>query len=134
MDQLNFRQARSRGVAPASSWGCECSRHHRQQHAAGRCPAAIDAFRHRLVVLRLGIEDVVDIGLRIAVVEREQARLDLHHDFVAGQENVIDIGQAELVFLDLAGSQRRGLSKPCDVAAAEDLDADRQFEPGHAGL
>ena len=43
-------------------------------------PAPIDALRRLHVVRRLGEEDVRHEGLRVAVVEREPARLDLHHD------------------------------------------------------
>ena len=44
---------------------------------------------------------------------------------MAGQEDVVDVGQAEAIFLDLAGLQRRRVSKVVDVAAAEDVDSDR---------
>jgi hypothetical protein len=43
------------------------------------------------VIRGLGKEDVGHKGLRVAIVEREPARLDLHHDPVAGQEYMVGI-------------------------------------------
>jgi hypothetical protein len=46
-----------------------------------------DALGCLLMVARLGEKDVGNEGLRVAVVEREPARLDLHHDPMAGLED-----------------------------------------------
>src|SRR5215813_14906963 len=45
--------------------------------------------------------------MRKKVIEREQRRLHLHHDLVALEEDVVDIRQAELVFLYFFFSSRR---------------------------
>jgi hypothetical protein len=49
----------------------------------------IDSLRRLLIVLRLGPENIGDEGLRIPVVQRKPARLNLYHNPVAWQENVI---------------------------------------------
>ena len=80
-------------VPCAGSVGCD----DRQLDGAGFARRMVDALGGFPVVLRLGPEDVGDEGLRVAVVEREPARLDLHHDAVAGQEDVVGGGQGEAV-------------------------------------
>ena len=45
-----------------------------------------------LVVGGLGEEDVGDEGLGVAVVEGEPCGLDLDHDAVAGEEDVVGVG------------------------------------------
>ena len=60
------------------------------------------------VILRLGPEDVGDEGLRIAVVQGEPTRLDLHHDPVARQEDMVRRGQGEAVQQRCVG--RNGLA------------------------
>src|SRR6185312_3655023 len=73
------------------------ARHHRQLDVAGLPGRVVNALRGLDVVRRLGEEDVRHVGLRIAVVEREPARLHLHHDAVAGAEHVVCRGQLEAV-------------------------------------
>src|ERR1019366_4273467 len=51
-----------------------------EPHGAGLFRRTKDRLGRLDVVRRLGEEDVVDVRLRVAVVEREQARLDLDHD------------------------------------------------------
>ena len=104
------------------------------QTAAGGVGAPMDAFHRRLILGRLGVEDIFHVGLRVAIVEREQRGLHLNHELVTGQEDVIDVGQRKLVFLDLARGQALRLVKAMDIAAAEDFDPDRQFVTGHARL
>ena len=57
----------------------------------------VDALHRFPVVAGLRPEDVRHERLRIAIVEREPARLDLHHDPVAGQEHVVRRRQREPV-------------------------------------
>src|SRR5438105_4318322 len=61
----------------------------------GAFAAGEHLLRGRAVVAWLGEEDVGDVGLRVAVVEGEPARLDLDHQAVAGLDHVIDVGQRE---------------------------------------
>src|SRR6187455_1312179 len=100
------------------------SLHHGQRHRARVGAAKPHALRRLLVVARLREHDVLDIGLRIAIVEREQARLDLHHDPVTRQEHVIDIGKLPAIALHLPGLERRRLAEALKVAPAKNLDAD----------
>ena len=55
----------------------------------------IDALRGFLKVAGLGPEDIGDEGLRVAVVEREPARLDLHHDSWPGRKTWFAVGRAK---------------------------------------
>ena len=91
----------------------------------------VDALGCGLVVGGLGEKNVVNKGLGVAVVEREEARLHLDHDLVAGQEDVVHVGKAELILLDLAGLQGLGVGQAVDVAAAEDLDAQGELVARH---
>src|SRR3546814_13797319 len=60
-----------------------------------------------------------------------QARLDLHHDPVSGLEHMIHRRQAELVFLHLIGGNRRGVLEALAIAAAKDVEADRELIAAH---
>src|SRR4051812_47334483 len=72
-------------------------------------------------VRRLSKKDVLYKSLRVAVIQREPARLDLHHDLVSRQKHMISIRQSPLV------EQRFGcLDWLCSlialtIAAAEDI-------------
>src|SRR5579871_874118 len=100
------------------------SRHNRQQNATRRASPVVDALSRYPIILWARFKNVIDIRLRIAVVERKQARLHLNHELVSGEEDVIDIWQSKLVLLDLAGSQRSRRPGAMYVAASENLDAD----------
>src|SRR5690348_1852732 len=56
---------------------------HGQGDEAGLAGCVVHALRRLHVVGRLRLEDVGHEGLRIAVVQREPARLHLHHQPVA---------------------------------------------------
>ena len=92
-----------------------------------------DALRCGLIIRRLGVEDVGHEALRIAVIKREQARLHLHHDAVAGGKDMVHMRQAELVVQRLAGRQRRRGVEAMHIAAPVNLDADRQLHPRRLG-
>ena len=81
-------------------------RHHRQLDEARLAGRVIDPLRRLAVVRRLRAEDVRHEGLRIAIVEREPARLHLHHDAVARQEDVVRRRQREAVRQRLVGGDR----------------------------
>jgi hypothetical protein len=49
----------------------------------------------------------------------------LGHDPAAGQKDVIDVGQAESVFLDLAGRESLRFVETMNVAAPEYFDTNR---------
>ncbi len=94
----------------------------------------VDALRRLPVVLGLRPEDARHEGLRIAVVEREPARLDLHHDPVPRQEHVVRRRQREAVDERLVGRERLGLLEALAVAAAEDVHRDRELVAAHLRL
>src|ERR1039457_6899133 len=71
------------GLLMEAPGGPPHSRRDGEPHGAGLFRRTKDRLGRLDVVRRLGEEDVVDVRLRVAVVEREQARLDLDHDPVA---------------------------------------------------
>src|SRR5271154_793543 len=72
-------------------------RHDRQLYEAGFIWAVMDALRRFLKVGWLGPENIGDESLRVPVIQREPAGLDLHHDSVAWQKDVIGGGHGEFV-------------------------------------
>src|SRR5262245_34998323 len=68
-----------------------------QLHEAAVIGCVVDALRRLPVIPWFGPENIGYEGLRVAVVQGEPARLDLHHDPVTRQENVVCRGQAEAV-------------------------------------
>src|SRR5580765_6941237 len=88
---------------------------------AGPIWCAINALRRLAVVFGLREEDIVDEGLRIAIVEREPARLDLHHDPVTRQEDMIRVRQRETIGLHLVGWNRGGMFNSVPITPTEDI-------------
>src|SRR6516164_7757145 len=89
---------------------------HRQIDESRDLAAAIHALCRFAVVAWNGEENVVDVRLRITVVEREPARLNLHHDAVTRQEHVVDVRQRETIALHLSRRYRAGLREAVMVA------------------
>src|SRR5580704_536443 len=78
--------------------------------------AMVYALSGLAIIGRLGPEDVGHEGLRVAVVEREPARLDLHHDAMAGQEDVVGVGEIEAIEKRFVGGDGFGSFKAFAVA------------------
>src|SRR5437899_12440648 len=83
-------------------------RHQRQFEEACLAGGVIDTLRSLAIILGICPEDAGDESLRIAVVEREPARLDLHHHAVAWQEHVVRRGQREAIEQRLISRDRLG--------------------------
>ena len=79
-----------------------------------------DPLRGLAVIRWLGEEHIRHEGLRVAVIEREQARLHLHHHPVARLKHVVRGRQSELVRQRLVRCDRLGMLETLAVAAAED--------------
>ncbi len=94
----------------------------------------VDALGGFAIVGGLGPENVGDERLRIAVVKREPARLDLHHDAVAGQEDVIRGGQREAIEKRLVWHECFGSFKTFAVAPAENIGGNHELIAAHFGL
>ena len=94
----------------------------------------IYALRRLAVIPRLGPENIRHECLRIAVVERKPARLDLHHDAMARQEDVIRRGQGEAIEQRLVGGDGLGGFEALAIAAAENVGRDHQLIAAHVGL
>src|SRR5215472_5134668 len=103
----------------------------RQIDEGGGPAGVIHALRGLLVVLGAREEYVVDVGLRIAVVERKPARLDLHHQAVAGQEHVVHLRQREAVLLHLARRYGTRVAQALAVTPAEYVHRDSQLVATH---
>src|SRR6185295_3024383 len=90
----------------------------------GRVP---DAMRLGVEVARFGLEDVGHPGLRVPVVERKPAALDLNHDPVSPLEGVALLMQIHGELQWGVWSQRlRGAEAPA-IAAAHDLVGDHEL-------
>src|SRR4030081_3244133 len=97
---------------------------HRQIDGTRRALGMKDPLRGLAVVAGFGEEDVRYVGLGVAVVEREPARLDLHHDAVARQKHMVHVRQCELVALHLARRNGTGMDQSLAVPSAEDVNPD----------
>jgi len=93
----------------------------RQFYEAAPVWRVVDALGGFLEVARLGPEDIGDESLRIPVVEREPAGLDLHHYSVAWQEDMIRRGHSEFVEQRLIGSDRFRGFEAFPIAPAENI-------------
>src|SRR6185437_116154 len=103
----------------------------RQLHEARVSRLVEHALLRFSVVAGLGPEDVGHEGLRIPVIEREPARLDLDHDAVPRQKDMVRGGQIELVEQRLVGRNRFGRFEALAIPAAEDVHGDRQLVAAH---
>src|SRR5712675_339376 len=79
---------------------------------------AIDALAGLGIVLGLRIKDALHKLLRISIVERKPARLDLHHYPVYRQENMIRMRQFERIFQYFVGRNRGRMTGIVPVAPA----------------
>ena len=83
-----------------------------------------DALGGDLEIVGRGRHDIGDESLWIAVVKREPTALDLHHDSVSLQENVIGGVETVLEFGDFIWLQRGRLFKTFAVASTENFFGD----------
>src|SRR5262245_53937450 len=94
----------------------------------------INPLRGLAVFLRLGPEDVGREGLRIAVVKREPARLNLRHYAVARQEDVVRRWQRESIEQRLIGFNGFSRLQALAVSPAKDVGGDHQLIAAHLWL
>src|SRR2546430_7928014 len=92
---------------------------------------AVPAMQSRLVVLRARLEDVGHEGLRIPVVQREPAALDLNHDAVAFSERVRLLVQVHGERLDRVRRDRLRTLPALAVAPAHEASGHHQLVPLH---
>src|ERR1044072_7869512 len=97
----------------------------RQHYTAGGPTAEPDTLRRLFIVILLSVHNILDVRLRVAVVQRKEGRLHLDHDSMAPPKYVVHVGQFPCVALHFAWLEWRGLRKAFQVAAAEDLNTDR---------
>src|SRR5215831_9679413 len=74
-----------------------------------------------LIVLHLSEENVANERLRIAVVQREPGGLNLYHDAMSREENVVRMWQRELIKERSVRRDRFRGFKPFTISAAEDV-------------
>src|SRR4029078_5565666 len=110
------RSSSSSGGAGTNSGAGLPRRHHRKLDEARRIHA-LDRFA---VVGGFGPEDVRNERLGIPVVEREPARLHLHHDPVARQEDMVRGRKRELVEKRLARRDRLRRFQALAIPAPEE--------------
>src|SRR5882762_3939378 len=93
----------------------------RQLNESGLAGCMVDALRGLAKVAGLGPENVGNESLWIAVVQRKPGGLDLDHDAVAGEEDVICVGKREAINERFVGRDGLGRFKTLAIAAAEDV-------------
>src|SRR5579864_2423929 len=103
------------------------SSNYRQLNKALLAGCVVNPLYRLLVVARLGPEDALHERLWIAVVERKPARLHLHHDSMARQEDVVSVGQRELVQQRRVGGNRFSSGEALAIAATQNTGRDHQF-------
>src|SRR5437763_16657607 len=98
MGRASYDSDAVRGSPPTWHQGTSpSSRGERQLDETALLRGVIDTLRRLAVIARFGPEDIRDERLRITVVKREPARLDLHHDSVPRPKNMIGRRQGETV-------------------------------------
>src|SRR5208282_5172601 len=73
------------------------------------------------IILRLGPENARHERLWVPVVERKPARLDLHHDPVPRQKDVVGIRQSKAVEQRLVAGNRLGALQAFAIAPAKNI-------------
>ena len=78
-------------------------------------------------------EDGGNEGLWVSIVEREPTGLDLDHDAVAGEEDVVGVGQCEAIGLGFVGRDGCGVLEAFAIAAAEYVHRDTELVAAQLG-
>src|SRR5581483_4374805 len=91
----------------------------------------IHPLRRLLVALWLRPKDIRHEGLWIAVVKREPARMDLNHDPVSWQENVVRSRQSEPIEQRLVWRNRFRTLQRLAIASAENISRNHQLVSAH---
>ena len=94
----------------------------------------IDPLRRLYIIFRLREEYVFDESLGVAIVEREPARLDLHHHAVSRLEDMIRLRQSESVREGFAGFERSRMRKVLAITTPKNIHSDGEFIAAHLGL
>jgi len=100
----------------------------------GLAGGVVDALGGFAKIGGLGPKGVRDESLRIAIVEREPGGLDLHHDAVAGQKNVIGGGEREAVEERLVWREGFRRFETFAVVAAKNVGGDHELIASHFRL
>src|SRR5207249_532531 len=95
--------------------------YHRQLHEACLTRRVVDTLRSFAVIPGFCPENVGHESLRIAIIQREPTGLNLYHDAVSGEENVVRRGQIEAIEQRLVGSEGFCCLQALAIAAAEDV-------------
>src|SRR5258708_30104289 len=94
---------------------------YRQLYEARLPRSVINTLHRPAIISGHSPEYIRHERLRITVVQREPARLYLHHDPVAGQKHVVGRGQGETVQQRLIGGDCLGSFQTLAVAAAKNV-------------
>src|SRR5260370_34107049 len=103
----------------------------RQLDEGGLARCMVDTLGGFAIVAGLRPENVGHEGLGIAVVQREPALLNSHHDEVAGQEHVICRGKREAIDQRFVWRQSLGRVKALAVAATENIGSNHELITAH---
>src|SRR2546428_13842589 len=111
-----------------------CPHHHRQLNEARLIRQVVDTLRSFAVIPGFCPENVAHKRLRIAIIQGEPTRLDLDHDAVSGEKNVVRRGQVETVEQRLVGSQRFSRLQALTITATKDVSRNQYLVTAHGWL
>src|ERR1700733_11788448 len=117
----NRRRGSGSGTSPISHETAGSLLDHRQQDRArliGRAEHGLGRFH---VIRRLRKENIRNVGLRVPVVQRKPTGLDLDHNSMPWQKNVIGGRQGEMILLGLAGRNGRRMLEALAIAAPKNI-------------
>jgi hypothetical protein len=94
----------------------------------------INGLRCDLVVCRPRIHDAGNVSLRIPIIERKPAALDLYHQPMTALERMGHLGHREGLIRRLVWGHRSWGTEALSIATAKYVGRDHEFVAAHAGL
>src|ERR1700676_371953 len=107
------------------------SAYQRKLDKAGLARRVVHPLHRFPVIARLGPKNIGHESLRIAVVQRAPARLDLHHDAMSREKNMIRGRQQKLIKQRFVRRERRRLLQALAITAPENVRRNHELIPAH---
>ncbi len=89
------------------------------------------SLRRDLIIGWLGVENILDEFLWIAIIQRKPCALHLHHNAMSFLERVIVRPEVYRVFVDVVGINRGRLFKALSISAAKNFVGNHQLIARH---
>src|ERR1700722_1509389 len=124
-DRMKSSPSRRRGSGPGTSPLSHELLHHRQPYGARFIAGSEHGLSRFHVVRWFRKEDTGHVGLRVPVIQREPAGLDLHHDSMSWLEHVVGGRKSEAIFLRFTGRDGGRMLEALAVTAAKNVHGNR---------